>query len=600
MPSPEYCIHQPSNPLEINPVPDITGYGVLAGFISMAYILLCIILVYYIFGYDPTLNPFGDAEHGTLVEVRPNPFDQLVLKITRRILCIDALQWQSLYRDGRLAAAFDKCAVNMADIQIVNGLAILITGLALLPQKISALHWKMIVYLSWFSCITNLSALTFLRSYLIRHPFERAWRLISTFVLLVILIVALVPTGHFFWDPDDFDHSEPQIQDAAPSSYAICYFNTDFKGTLFAGKNSMILSILLLVLNYTAKVFRLYGGFRCDCLRSRSLSDILIDKCLKSAAYLSKPIGNETFLDRAASNVIVAAHFVVCIWIDVSTSTVADIFWLVVSLAWGTIRTDELRYVLDKSSAPDDTTWSFGQILPVLLIAGPLLILIRSGREAFAPAQHEDSRESIIEPRDYGSNVPEAGIIQEQNQGVQPQASGLFTQPDVPNSNKSNYWILDPAHFTEYYDRTPWLKWAPAIYVLYTAYTAANVLFWQVDPITMITNFIVWFTLVQGSVLHYYILICSCVCTRWRHPAVHIAMCGLLMGMAVLSYLDIGTWFLLDLDVEGGFILEVTTIGTVSAAWFLSLSILVAWWISWAIRRRARLDAGPVDGVTMP
>lgn len=50
---------------------------------------------------------------------------------------------------------------------------------------------------------------------------------------------------------------------------------------------------------------------------------------------------------------------------------------------------DELGKILNSAPGPqDDTTWSFGQILPVLLIAGPILILVRSGREAFVPSTY--------------------------------------------------------------------------------------------------------------------------------------------------------------------------------------------------------------------
>lgn len=219
----------------------------------------------------------------------------------------------------------------MADIQILNGLAVLITGLALLPQRLSALHWKMIVYLAWFSFIANISALTFLRSYLIHHPFERVWRLGSTFVLLLILTVALVPTGHFSWDSDARYYNN-YIEDAAPSAYAICHFNTNFTDsrTYFyerrvQGKNSMLFSILLIVFGYTVRVFKLYryGGHAGS--ESFSVSAVLVERCLKSAAMLQRLIGSASFLEIAASNMIVASHFVVCVWIDIYSSMASDV-----------------------------------------------------------------------------------------------------------------------------------------------------------------------------------------------------------------------------------------------------------------------------------
>ncbi|XXH02930.1 hypothetical protein Hte_009320 [Hypoxylon texense] len=296
----------------------------------------------------------------------------------------------------------------MADIQIVNGLAILISGLVLLPQRLSALHWKMVVYLSWFSCTTNLSALIFLRSYLIRNPVERIWRLGSTFVLLVILTVSLIPTGHFFWRTG----SEEHVEDAAPSAYAICYFNVDFKGKSFVGKNAMLLSILLLVFSYAVRVFKLCRGFADHSPKARSLSAFLVENCLKSAALFQRIIGVSTLAERLASNMIVAAHFVVCLWVDITTSMASDVFWLVISITWGSAKVTELRRILDVSPAAEaDPTWSFGQILAVLLVAGPVLVLIRSAREAFIPGPQESPRASIVEPDHYGSSLREGKHI---------------------------------------------------------------------------------------------------------------------------------------------------------------------------------------------
>ncbi|KAI1371841.1 hypothetical protein F4677DRAFT_283037 [Hypoxylon crocopeplum] len=509
------CSHQPSDPLGMHPEPDISGIGVLVGFISTAYILLFIIVIYYVFGYDPVTNPFGIEERYPPTRARPNPFDQLVLSIVRWVLCINALQWQALYKNGRLAAAFDKFVVNMADIQIVNGLAILIAGMALLPQSLSALHWKMIVYLAWFSCITNLSALTFLRRYLIHNPFERIWRLGSTFILLVALMVSLVPTGHFFWRTDN----TADLEDAAPSAYAICYFNTDdFKGTSYIGKNSMLLSMLLLVFSYMVKMFKLYRPLSFCRLYSNSLPTILVEKCLKSAALLQGMIGSTSLPERVASNMIIAGHFVV--------------FWLVVSLAWGTIKMNELEEVLEVAyshqgnSNQDDSTWSFGQILPILLIAGPILILIRSTREAFVPNAHDTLQPSIAEPGHYSFNMQEAGVVCEHSREPQMSEQGTSTETNALNlEDKSDCWMLEPGLFTEYYKKSSWMCWTPAISLCYIIYMSVLLLAFEADPILRIVNFVFWFVLQHGALLQCYILLCSWINWRWKHPTIHIAMC---------------------------------------------------------------------------
>ncbi|KAI6081359.1 hypothetical protein F4821DRAFT_264985 [Hypoxylon rubiginosum] len=522
MTTPVNCSDQPVDPLHITPESDISGLGVFIGFVSASYILLFIVVIYYIFGYDPTSNPFGTEEHSTLTRARPNPFDQLVLKVARRILCIDAWQWQALYKNGRLAAAFDKGVINMADIQIVNGLAILIAGLLLLHQNLSALHWKMVVYLAWFACTTNLSAIIFLRPYLIRNPFERTWRLGSTFILLVMLVVSLVPTGHFFWRADCQKKWE-HIEDAAPSAYAICYFNADFKGHSFVGKNSMLLSIFLLVFSYTVRVFKLFRGFGNCGLKARSLSACLVETCLKSAAFLQRKIGSSSFAERLASNMLVSAHFVVCLWIDIATSMASDIFWLIITITWGSVRMVELKRILYVSPAlPTDPTWSFGQILAVLLVAGPLLVLIRSGREAFTPDSHESPRPSIVEPDHYGLSLQE-GVVHNGNQeprtgisrAAEEESSSCFDEP-------LDSEILDPSSFTEYYEKSPWMCWAPAICLTYEISAVVTLLSTESDPISQMRSFSFWFVLEQGALLQYLFIICFYLCKKWKHPTVHV------------------------------------------------------------------------------
>lgn len=66
---------------------------------------------------------------------------------------------------------------------------------------LQAYHWQILVYLAWFSSITHLSGLTVLRSYLSRHPTGTYLRYALMAILLMILIVAIVPTGFFNWLP---------------------------------------------------------------------------------------------------------------------------------------------------------------------------------------------------------------------------------------------------------------------------------------------------------------------------------------------------------------------------------------------------------------
>src|SRR5947207_386718 len=112
----------------------------------------------------------------------------------------------------------------MSDLQIVTGFSIIISGFIQLHCGISAYHWQILVYLAWFSSLTHLTCLTVLRNYLFNNPGQRLWRWVAMGVIIVMLVVALYPTGSFDWVGNStFSIPADQLQ-PPPSSYAICFF----------------------------------------------------------------------------------------------------------------------------------------------------------------------------------------------------------------------------------------------------------------------------------------------------------------------------------------------------------------------------------------
>lgn len=87
----------------------------------------------------------------------------------------------------------------MSDLQIVTGLAIILSGFAQFQCGLAALKWRVILDLAWFSCLTHLSCLTVLRRHLHAHTFQRVWRLIAMGVLAAILAAGLIITANHRW-----------------------------------------------------------------------------------------------------------------------------------------------------------------------------------------------------------------------------------------------------------------------------------------------------------------------------------------------------------------------------------------------------------------
>jgi hypothetical protein len=108
----------------------------------------------------------------------------------------------------------------MSDLQILTGLSILISGYAQLRCGLSCYYWQVLVCLAWFSSLTHLSCLTALRNYLYHRPEERVWRVAAMGIIVIMLLVALVPTGSYNWTSIEYPEDS-----AWPNDFAICYFN---------------------------------------------------------------------------------------------------------------------------------------------------------------------------------------------------------------------------------------------------------------------------------------------------------------------------------------------------------------------------------------
>ena len=116
-----------------------------------------------------------------------------------------------------------QCVQAMSDLQILTGISILVSGYMQLRCGIASYHWQVLVHLAWFSCLTHLSCLTFLRSYLYHRPGERTWRLSAMAILIILLLVAMVPTRNYIWTTWESDAISLQPA-PRPSDYAICFF----------------------------------------------------------------------------------------------------------------------------------------------------------------------------------------------------------------------------------------------------------------------------------------------------------------------------------------------------------------------------------------
>ncbi|PVI05626.1 hypothetical protein DM02DRAFT_85068 [Periconia macrospinosa] len=409
------CFNQPD---VLKPYGDISGPGVLAGFVVTAYFVVIVI---------PTLpSSTLDASDPEQRSRRPNPIDVIFLSIIRKGFHV-VLSWiGGKLPDGftKLARrilrklksvsneAFTKSVLCMCDVQIVTGHAILISGYASLPCGLSAYHWQIIIYLAWFSNMTHLSALTFLRKYFDSHYWERAWRVFFMTTLVLMLVVGAVPTAFFNW----LSTNEPTV--ATASSYAICFFNMGRAGlynvSLGADKTcmpsankqnqsltdvncqprefplqsttslqSMTVSLVLLVFNFLSRVFKLFQRLsdaltkqvreRCSRIfktTMRRLSVEIKSQTAKAAGHLSGHLF--IYILSSVLQFLLALFLLGRLYLDLYSSMLSEVYWLLVSITWGSFHLVNTKW----STSVGDNAWTFGQILPVILLVAPFITMV--------------------------------------------------------------------------------------------------------------------------------------------------------------------------------------------------------------------------------
>lgn len=186
--------------------------------------------------------------------------------------------------------------LTMSDFQLITGLSILISGFTQLDEGISAYHWQRLVQLAWFSSVTHLCTLTALRSYFLRSTLGYFWRLPGMIILVIMLIVALVPTGHYTWDSRTMAIAQRPSDNIRPkpTDHAICYFNRH-EGTCTgdswyakvcnevfqASQQRMVLSAVFLGVGMCNRLWHLFrlptrlyntARFRCSKMSTAALS----------------------------------------------------------------------------------------------------------------------------------------------------------------------------------------------------------------------------------------------------------------------------------------------------------------------------------------
>ncbi|KAF2117474.1 hypothetical protein BDV96DRAFT_598361 [Lophiotrema nucula] len=335
--------------------------------------------------------------------------DTLILdglrKLKKRVLKKTAKRKSKLR--PRFEKALLKCILTMSDLQILTGLSILISGFTQLRCGLSVYHWQIIVRLAWFCSLTHLACLTFLRNHLHGHRGERKWRLLAMGILVLLLIGALLPTGKYGISTFAADYaicSYKQLKMAKPKNGSTDSSNAEL------GYASMIISILFVALGFLSRITRLHRSISNPMTTAprKFLSKFLRKRlCVLYEKFKSSPF-KRLLIYRPA----LACFLTIRAPLDLWSSLFLEVWWLIASFAWGVYNL-VVSWKDHPGSLKSNKGWTFGQVMPVILLFAPVLsiaecLLEKPPTSAIATAQSEDDVEEPPTP----TSIAEVGLPQ--------------------------------------------------------------------------------------------------------------------------------------------------------------------------------------------
>ncbi len=338
------------------PNPDVSGIGVLIGFLATAYLTFLFVVIYYL--------------TGCVEETFINEIDKMVLAKCSLRKHVKSVR--------RLELTLGRAVLIFSDQQVVTGIGLLSSGYAQLKSGIDIYHWQILVYLAWFSSVTHLTTLTVLRQYFRDNVAARLWRSVLMLVTVTMLGVALVPTGDYLWFTAGYGGYSLGVP-------ALCFFqrlvsrDPNQRYTIGAiSTSSMIVSLFVLISGYLMRLIKLSEkatAFNRRWIRTKPSRKIgsLRDNALKRVARPIPKILNSHWV--SAYVFLEALHIFLRALLDIYESMLWEILWLAFALAWGT---RNLFITRAYNSDNTENTWGFGQLFPVLLLVLPLLSILET------------------------------------------------------------------------------------------------------------------------------------------------------------------------------------------------------------------------------
>lgn len=285
---------------------------------------------------------------------------------------------------ARRSKGLERFILALSDQQLVTGLAVLIAGYTNRCSR-SVYHFNIIAALGWFSSTTHLSTLAVLRAYLIDHPRVRDWRVFVMLGIFGLLVVS--QTGTF-----STQEGSLPVQ---------CIFESFGQHDLdFLDVIQLILVIIFLGVSYMNRTRRLYT-FDPDWSVQDWIVEVLarplirkndvrnLERIVVTSPTLSKAEQGATYRQlqqrrrwwkycgdwvkkRSAMSRRVAE--IGYLNKEMQGSFLSEILTLLFGVSYGISQLITNRMNIPAAGiAGDQNAMSFGQLVPLLLIALPVL-----------------------------------------------------------------------------------------------------------------------------------------------------------------------------------------------------------------------------------
>ena len=281
--------------------------------------------------------------------------------------------WQNAVKQSILA---------YADMQLATGVGILIAAFSTISE-LSVYHYQVAIYLAWMSSNTHLTAVSLLQVEFRENrtrSLARRLRLGGMAFLGVMLLVALVPTASYNWVAlitrnQQHGHAYTIFHKSVISSAGIparCFWQRQYFGNLTPDATW---SFIILIFSYLWKGMLLFES--SHRFLKRTCQERMRGSLRNSLDRISLELRNNPLEPRLwlTLKYKAALCLYVAVWalFELAQSFVVSLWICGGGLVWGSLQILVPRHFLPPETLLTESTWTFGQVLPITLLATPIL-----------------------------------------------------------------------------------------------------------------------------------------------------------------------------------------------------------------------------------